>query len=191
MITPTAAMTAFANPITNPGPLLSMSSPTLHSIPSLAMATGAYLTVTNTLYLARRSYLRKMTMKRLLQIRTTREPKVSMRLYFTMLLVWQTFVVIFPIVEPLARCMGQVSFFYSYPNAGGVGIIFEPRDVQHMKQNHRTKHQVRFDWHRFSVNVGGIGRDGFRHPPSVVRNLPHVDIPKRGLKHWPWRRRRR
>lgn len=161
----------------------------LRAIPPTVVASGAYLTATNTIYLARRSYLRKMTMKKLLQIRTTREPNVSVRLYLVIILAWQAFVLTFPIVEPLARCMGQVSFFYAYPNAGGVGVIFEPRDVQHLKQNKRAKHQVRFDWHRFSVNVGNIGRDGYRHPPSIVRNLPHVDMPRQKLKHWPWRRR--
>ncbi len=112
-----------------------------------------------------------------------------MSLYLTILLAWQAFVVVFPLLEPVSRCLGQCSFFYSYPNAGGVGIIFEPRDVQHMKQNYRVKHQVRLDWHRFKLNVGGVGREGYRHPPSVVKNLPHLDIPKMGLKHWPWRRR--
>jgi len=148
-----------------------------------------YLSVTNIFYLARRSYLRKMSIQKLWKIRTTREPGVTLQLYFIILLVWQAFVIVFPIIEPIARCLGHVSFFYSYPNAGGVGIIFEPRHVQHLNQSQRTKHQIRLDWHRFSVNVGGIGRDGFRHPPSVERNLPHIDIPKRGVKHWPWRRR--
>ena len=42
---------------------------------------------------------------------------------------------------------------------------------------------------RFKIHIGGIGRDGYRHPPSIVTNLPHLDIPKKGLKHWPWRRK--
>ena len=85
--------------------------------------------------------------------------------------------------------MGKVSFFYAYPNARGVGFIFEPRDVQHLVQSKRVKHQIRFDWHRFKINIGGIGRVGYRHPTSIVTNLPHLDIPKKGLKHWPWRRK--
>ena len=159
------------------------------ALPSAALATAAYLTVTNTAYLARRSYLRKMSIQKLWQIRTTREPGVTLQLYFTILLAWQAFVLVFPIVEPIARCLGQVSFFYSYPNAKGVGIIFEPANVQHLPQSQRAKHQIRCDWHRFNVNVGGIGRDGYRHPPSVTKNLPHIDMPQKKLKHWPWRRR--
>lgn len=77
-----------------------------------------------------------------------------------------------------------MSFLYTYPNAGGVGVILEPLDVQHLKANKRAKYQIRFDWHRFSLNMGDIGRDGYRHPPSKVLNLPHLDIPQRGMKHW-------
>ena len=159
------------------------------ALPSAALATAAYLTVTNTAYLARRSYLRKMSIQKLWHFRTTREPGVTLQLYFIILLTWQAFVVVFPIVEPIAMCLGQVSFFYSYPNAKGVGIIFEPANVQHLPQSQRTKHQIRCDWHRFSINVGGIGRDGYRHPPSVIMNLPHIDWHKNKMKHWPWRRR--
>ena len=68
-------------------------------------------------------------------------------------------------------------------------MIFEPLSAQSLKQSKRTKHQIRLDWHRFKVNVGERGRDGYRHPPSVEWNLPHVDIPRRGMKHWPWRRK--
>lgn len=159
------------------------------TLPSAVLTTAAYLAVTNMVYLARRSYLRKMSVQRLWQIRTTREPGVNLQLYVIILLAWQAHVMMFPIVEPIARCLGQVSFFYSYPNASGVGIIFEPRNVQHMTQSQRAKHQIRCDWHRFNVNVGGIGRDGYRHPPSITKNVPHIDMPKRNMKHWPWRRR--
>ena len=158
-------------------------------IPPAAVSSAMYLAITNVIYLKRRSYLRDMSALELWKIRSSREPNVSTRLYFVTLLAWQAFVIIFPIIESISRCIGKVSFFYSYPNAGGVGVIFEPRDIQHVMHKKRAKHQIRLDWHRFSLNVGGIGRDGYRHPPSVVRNLPHIDIPQRGLKHWPWRRR--
>mmetsp|Transcript_7998 Transcript_7998/g.11636 ORF Transcript_7998/g.11636 Transcript_7998/m.11636 type:complete len:200 (-) Transcript_7998:456-1055(-) len=157
--------------------------------PKAALTTAAYLTITNIAYLARRSYLRKMTMSELWKIRTTREPNVAIPLYFIMLLSWQAFVVIFPIVEPLARLCQHCSFFYTYPNANGVGVILEPRNVQHLKQNKRAKCQIRFDWHRFKCNVGDVGRDGFRHPPTVELNLPHIDLPQKQMRHWPWRRK--
>uniref|UniRef100_A0A7S1D345 Uncharacterized protein n=1 Tax=Cyclophora tenuis TaxID=216820 RepID=A0A7S1D345_CYCTE len=80
-------------------------------------------------------------------------------------------------------------FMYAYPNAHGFGYILEPLRLRGASVSKRTKNQIRLDWHRFNVNVGMVGRDGFRHPPSVERNLPHLDIPQLGLKHWPWRRR--
>mmetsp|Transcript_20419 Transcript_20419/g.30993 ORF Transcript_20419/g.30993 Transcript_20419/m.30993 type:complete len:192 (-) Transcript_20419:94-669(-) len=162
---------------------------TTFSIPQAAAVTASYVVASNTLYLARRSYLRKMTMRRLWKIRTTREPNVTFQLYCIMLFTWQAFVFTFPMVELIARIFRHVSFFYTYPNANGVGIIFEPRNVQHLKQSKRVRNQVRFDWHRFHLNMGGIGRDGYKHPPSRVRNLPHIDCPQKKLKHWPWRRK--
>lgn len=160
-------------------------------LPNMIMVTGAYLVTSNTLYLSRRSYLRNMKKRKLWKIRTTREKDVSLRLYLLTLFSWQLFVFIFPFVECLARMCRYVSFFYSYPNAGGVGVIFEPRDVQHLNQSQRAKQQIRLDWHRFNLNIGDVGRDGFRHPPVIELCLPHLDIPKQGLKHWPWRRRHR
>jgi len=65
----------------------------------------------------------------------------------------------------------------------------EPRNVQHLRQAERAKHQIRIDWHRFDLNIGNIGRQGYRHPPAVSMNLPHIDMPKKGMKHWPWRRK--
>jgi hypothetical protein len=130
-----------------------------------------------------------MPKRKLWKIRTTREPGVSIRLYLAMIFTWQSLVLIFPIVELISRCFSHVCFFYSYPNAGGVGIILEPTDVQHLKGSKRAKYQKRIDWHRFNVNIGGIGRDGYKHPPSVVMNAPHLDIPQKQMKHWPWRRR--
>lgn len=157
------------------------SNPTLY-IPLYCMTT-------NFIYLCRRSVVRKMSKRRLLKIRMSREG-VSLRLYMTNIITWQLFVLtIFPMLEPLSRLFGYVSFYYFYPNAGGLGFIFEPVSAQHLNMSKRTKTQMRFDWHRFSVNVGDIGRDGYRHPPSIERNLPHIDMPKHQLKHWPWRRR--
>jgi len=170
--------------------------------PSYAPSTVATIKITagvvaywigaNTMYLARRSQLRgpDMTMKNLFIIRTKREEGVSWKLYATILLTWQAFVLLFPVLEPVFVVgTRRVSFFYSYPRASGCGIILEPRSVQHLQQSQRTKHQIRLDWHRFSMNVGTVGREGYRHPPSVERNLPHLDIPQRGMKHWPWRRK--
>ena len=162
----------------------------LGAISPQLMTSATYLTISNIIYLSRRSHLRQMPKRQLWKIRTTREPGVSIPLFLTIVFVWQSFVLFFPIVETVCRiALQRVSFFYSYPNAGGFGIILEPLNVQDLKQSARAKKQVRFDWHRFSLNVGAVGRDGYRHPPVVVRNLPHIDAPQRGMKHWPWRRK--
>ena len=53
-----------------------------------------------------------------------------------------------------------------------------------------TKAQVfRLDWHRFELNVGERypSPNPGRHKPSVRCNLPHVDLPQRNVRHWPWR----
>ena len=162
----------------------------LTTLPPELLTSATYLAASNIIYLSRRSHLRQMSKRQLWKIRTTREPGVSIPLFLTIVLAWQSFVVVFPLVETMCRIVLQrVSFFYSYPNAGGCGIILEPLNVQHLKQSARAKKQVRFDWHRFNLNVGAVGRDGFRHPPVVIRNLPHIDAPQRGMKHWPWRRK--
>jgi hypothetical protein len=158
--------------------------------PTASITTAAaYMVCANAVYLARRSHLRKMSMKRLWSIRTTREEGVSRPLFCVMLCVWQAFVAVFPVAESLAKLGGRSSFFYTYPKASGCGIILEPLNVQHLESSKRAKEQIRLDWHRFSHNVGNVGRDGYRHPPSVTGNLPHIDIPRKKMKHWPWRRK--
>lgn len=179
---------------------------------------AAYSIFANLLYLARRAHLRQMTMRELWKIRTTREEGVSRLLFGGMIVAWQMLVLVFPIVEPCLRfssswmrlCRsssllqkptslpsvypknteqpGWTIFFYSYPKAQGGGYILEPLACQHLGANQRAKQQIRFDWHSFKYNVGPIGRDGFRHPPAIERNLPHIDIPRYQMRHWPWRK---
>lgn len=199
--------------------LPSISIPSISTIipqnPTFAIPT--HFILTNIIYILRRSQIRNMSKRKLLQIRLTREDGVSLRLHATNIFVWQLFVIfIFPFLEPMSRLFGYVSFYYFYPNASGLGtflmiyhsfilidnfrssfsfsffftgIIFEPLSAQQLSMSKRTKSQIRCDWHRFSFNVGAVGRDGYRHPPSIERNVPHLDIPKLGWKHWPWRRR--
>lgn len=145
--------------------------------------------VSNLAYLARRATLRKTTMWGIFQIRTVRERGVSWPMFAVFLAAWQLFVAFFPFTESFARLCGYASFFYSYPNANGGGYILEPLWIQQAPASKRTKEQLRLDWHRFKYNVGDVGRDGFRHPPTLQRNLPHIDLPRKGLKHWPWRRK--
>tara|TARA_B100000795_G_C22676662_1_gene390065 strand:- start:212 stop:457 length:246 start_codon:yes stop_codon:yes gene_type:complete len=46
---------------------------------------------------------------------------------------------------------------------------------------------------RFEVNVGKKypPPNTGHHPPRVLCNLPHIDLPQRrpGVRHWPWRQR--
>jgi hypothetical protein len=153
------------------------------------IVTSAYMFGSNLAYLARRANLRRTTMRIIFQIRTMRDPEASLSMFLICLFAWQAFVAVFPLTETVARSLGYASFFYRYPKANGGGCILEPLWVQELPSNQRAREQIRFDWHRFKYNVGGIGRDGYRHPPTLERNLPHFDIPKKRIKHWPWRRR--
>jgi hypothetical protein len=172
-------------------PSLLPSPPLFHAIlQHPAVTTTLYMVTANIVYLARRAHLRHVRKRDIWVYRTTRNEGVTWRLYAVALLAWQIFVAVFPVVEPLARLFGFVSFMYDYPNAHGFGYILEPLAVQPLSMSQRTRQQIRLDWHAFSMNVGQVGRDGYRHPPSVKRNLPHLDAPRWGIKHWPWRRRK-
>lgn len=176
---------------------------------------AAYSLVANLVYLARRASLRQMTIRELWKIRTTREEGVSRPLFAGMVVAWQMLVLVFPIAELCLRFgssfqellfgnksppippieypkntsqPGWTIFFYSYPNAQGGGYVLEPLACQHLGANQRAKQQIRLDWHSFKYNIGPLGRDGFRHPPTIERNLPHIDIPRYQMRHWPWRR---
>ncbi len=164
-----------------------LSFQALQSSPLVSLTV--WMTCSNLVYAARRSHIRKMKKRELLKIRLTKEKGMSMPAHLLMILAWQAFVFTFPFVEPIARLFGFVSFIYYYPNANGCGIILEPLSVQNMKMRQRAKHQIRFDWHDISINIGDMGRDGYRHPPSIKLNVPHIDIPNRSIKHWPWRRK--
>ena len=155
-----------------------------------AVAAALYVAAANVAYVARRARIRRIRKRDIWAYRTTKVDGTPWALYGTSILAWQAFVLLlYPVVEPLARLFGHVSFMYDYPNARGVGYILEPLEVQHLSMSKRTRGQIRLDWHAFSVNVGRVGRDGHRHPPSVSRNLPHIDAPRWGVRHWPWRRR--
>lgn len=152
-------------------------------------ASLLYASVSNVAYLARRSHLRKQRKRDIFAIRASRDPDMSLLVYTVCLAAWQCFVLFFPITELVARLFGYVSFMFAYPKANGFGFILEPVNVQDLPFSIRAKRQIRLDWHRFSFNQGEIGRDGYKHPPTVTCNRPHADIPARGIRHWPWKRR--
>jgi hypothetical protein len=153
----------------------------------------SYVLLSNFAYLARRARVRKsggMTIKKLFNIRLEREKNVSWMWYGVFVLAWQIFALtIFPWLEPLVYLgFRHVSFYYSYPNANGFGLILEPLDAQDLPMRKRQKTQKRLDWHKFTINVGPMDKYGFRHPPKKELHLPHLDVPQLGMKHWPWDR---
>lgn len=81
-----------------------------------------------------------------------------------------------PIVALVSR--GELSvLFYYYPKAAGAGVLLASRKGEQL---------VRLDWHRFLLCCRQSAT-----PPGHVKiyvNLPHVDLPTRGVQHWPWRR---
>jgi hypothetical protein len=192
-----AVKTALSSGGLQPVPMCLQSVPLLASFDmnvalttSPVLAASAYMLLSNLFYLARRAKLRKQSMLQILRIRTTKEPGLSVFMFVMCLLAWQTLVMSYPVAECLfARSFGYTLFFYSYPKANGGGYILEPLAVQDLPSNKRSREQMRLDWHKFKFNVGNVGRDGFRHPPAMERNLPHIDVPQKEMKHWPWRRR--
>jgi len=97
----------------------------------------------------------------------------------------------YPLIEPCLRTAGLSSFYFYYPKANGAGMLIERVNPT---SNERGEQILRLDWHRFNVNVGKPGRayvgptGGWsRHPPTLQFNLPHIDLPTRGVRHWPWR----
>lgn len=165
-----------------------LPTPTTRALTAAATVI-VYMVSANLLYVSRRAHLRRRRKRDIWNVRCHRDEGVSWRLYGVFLLSWQLFVGLYPVVETIARLFGFVAFMYAYPNAHGVGYILEPLAVQPLSVHQLTKHQIRLDWHSFRVNIGTIGRDGYRHPPTVEWNLPHVDAPRWGIKHWPWRRK--
>lgn len=94
--------------------------PPIHSSPTISIP--AYCFVANFIYICRRSSIRNMSKRKLLKIRLTREEDVSLKLYITNVLTWQLFVtLVYPLLEPMSRLFGYVSFYYFYPNASGMG----------------------------------------------------------------------
>ena len=94
--------------------------PPIHSSPTISIP--AYCFVANFIYICRRSSIRNMSKRKLLKIRLTREEDVSLQLYITNVLTWQLFVtLVYPLLEPMSRLFGYVSFYYFYPNASGMG----------------------------------------------------------------------
>jgi len=96
---------------------------------------------------------------------------------------------LYPLLELLLRPFDLAAFYFYYPRANGAGLVVD--SLARRRAGLRgTKAQVfRLDWHRFELNVGERypSPNPGRHKPSVRCNLPHVDLPQRNVRHWPWR----
>ena len=81
---------------------------------------------------------------------------------------------------------------FADPNANGCGLLVEQIAPAGSRRPGTAAQFLRVDWHRFRANVGRPGRSYehggvSRHPPAVDLNLPHLDFPHHGIRHWPWR----
>jgi hypothetical protein len=153
-----------------------------------AAAAAAYLLTANCAYVVRRSRLHtRLSTKDVVRMHLTRDG-MSLPHFLACLLAWQCFVAfIWPPLELGCRVANHASFFYYYSKAGGMGIVLEPLNCMHLPGGKRRKYQTRLDWHQIPINIGPCARNGFRHPPTIRRNLPHIDVPRLGVRHWPWR----
>mmetsp|Transcript_14266 Transcript_14266/g.30784 ORF Transcript_14266/g.30784 Transcript_14266/m.30784 type:complete len:177 (-) Transcript_14266:14-544(-) len=107
-------------------PLSSIPATIIHNSPILlqnrALNWTIHFLLANIVYICRRSNIRNMSKRELLQIRVARGDGVKLPLYVKNILAWQLFVnFVFPILELIARMFGYVSFYYFYPNAHGFG----------------------------------------------------------------------
>ena len=95
----------------------------------------------------------------------------------------------YPLLEAALYPLDMACFWFYYPKARGCGCIVESRALRRGGKRGNGAQLLRVDWHRFELNVGPsypLPNTG-RHPPRASCNLPHVDLPQRGVRHWPWR----
>ena len=98
---------------------------------------------------------------------------------------------IYPLLELALYPLDAAAFWFYYPKARGAGLIVDSRALRRGGKRGNGAQIFRLDWHRFELNVGKKypAPNPGHHPPSVLCNLPHVDLPQRrpGIRHWPWR----
>ena len=96
---------------------------------------------------------------------------------------------LYPVLEATLYPFDKAAFWFYYPKAMGSGLVIDSRALRRNGKRGNAAQCFRLDWHRFVINVGRAyppPHNG-RHPPKVVLSLPHVDLPQRGVRHWPWR----
>ena len=99
------------------------------------------------------------------------------------------FLPVYPALELSLFPLGLASFYFYFPKARGAGIVVDSRERRRAGARGTAAQVLRLDWHRFEINVGKAypPPNTGRHPPAVTYNLPHLDLPTYGVRHWPWR----
>ena len=96
---------------------------------------------------------------------------------------------VYPLLEAALYPCDLAAFYFYYPKARGAGLVVDSRARRRGGARGSKAQVLRLDWHRFELNVGKRypPPNPGRHPPSVLFNLPHLDLPQCGVRHWPWR----
>ena len=160
---------------------------------TIPVVAATYLASSAAVYCHRRASLHSLTPREVLRRHLTKEPEWPAGIrgvvgFWMSAAIWLLgFQLCYPLLEIGLRPFGLASFYYYYPNANGFGLL-----VEKIKTQSQKRQVLRLDWHRFNVNVGRPGRPyeyggTSRHGPSIELNLPHIDLPMRGVRHWPWR----
>ena len=96
---------------------------------------------------------------------------------------------LYPVLEACLFPLDKAAFWFYYPRARGGGLVIDSRALRRSGKRGNGAQVFRLDWHRFDINVGRAYPPPHtgRYPPKVSLNLPHVDLPQAGVRHWPWR----
>jgi len=99
----------------------------------------------------------------------------------------------YPVLELALFPMDAAAFWFYYPKARGCGLVIDSRALRRDGNRGNRAQIFRLDWHRFELNVGKKypAPNTGHHPPRVLCNLPHIDLPQHRpcVRHWPWRQR--
>lgn len=99
---------------------------------------------------------------------------------------WVAFLALYAPVQLILEAFFDCAvYYYAYPCARGAGLLVEKKTAPCTSKV--EKQLLRVDWHRFKLCVTGKAKTGRWVGHSIVVNLPHIDVPSTGVKHWPWK----
>ncbi|EKX40437.1 hypothetical protein GUITHDRAFT_142753 [Guillardia theta CCMP2712] len=99
---------------------------------------------------------------------------------------WLVFLLVYIPLQCTLDLFGFAALYYYYPAAYGAGVLIE-RMTKAPGLSKEKVQIVRLDWHRFKLCVEQQTKQGRWCGSALYVNLPHIDIPSTGLKHWPWK----